>query len=163
MKKIHHFKGFSIQESGIHIKLNMNRMEKNFQEAQYKLDSMVMTSMVQFMPMDDGNFIQRTTMESAVLAGTGKVVAAAAPFGRYLYEGKVMVDSATGAGPRKIPIGPGEYILRFRKGAKLKATDRPLKYSKAEHPKAQARWFEPAKAKDKEKWVKAVKNTAGGG
>lgn len=162
MAKTHHFENFSVIKNGIKIKLDLSRMESNFNKAQYALDSDVMTSMVPFMPHRDGSFIQRTRAESATMAGTGEVVAAAGPFGRYLYEGKVMVDSVTGKGPRKIPIGPGGYILRFRKGAKLKPTDRPLQFSKSHHPKAQAHWFDAAKKKDGESWVRTVKNIAGG-
>lgn len=147
MEKIHHFKGFSIQESGVHIKVNLDRLEKNFNKAQYALDSAVMTSMVPFMPHRDGSFIQRTRAESAYIAGSGKVVAAAAPFGRFLYMGKVMVDPRTGS-------------AWARKGAKKITTDKNLRYS---NPKTQSHWFEPAKKADKEKWVRTVKKIAGGG
>ena len=75
------------------------------------------------------------------------------------YGGKVMVDSVTGKGPRKIPTGPGEYILRFRKGAKLVATDRPLKYS---NPQAVPQWFEHAKRQNKQFWIDGVKEKIGG-
>lgn len=161
-KGIHKFKDLHIKKDGVELKLKMGRIAKNFNKAQYALDSAVMTSMVPYMPHRDGSFIQRTRAESASMAGMGKVVAAAGPFGRYLYEGKVMVDSVTGKGPRKIPIGPGGYILRFRKGAKLKPTDRPLQFSKSHNPKVQAHWFDAAKKKDGESWVRTVKNIAGG-
>ena len=38
-----------------------------------------------------------------------------------------------------------------------------LSYNHSTHPQAQAEWFEPAKAKDLDKWVRDVKETAGGG
>lgn len=161
--RIHHFEGFSIKQAGLDIKLDLSRIEGNFNQAQYALDSAVMTSMEPFMPHRDGSFINKTRAESAAIAGSGEVVAAAGPFGRYLYQGKVMVDSVTGKGPRKVPTGPGEYVLRFRKGSKLKASDRPLKYSKAHNPKARAKWFDAAKKKDGETWVRTVKEIAGGG
>ena len=161
--RIHHFEGFSIKKAGIDIKLDMSRVEGNFNKAQYVLDSAVMQSMVPFMPHRDGSFIQRTTAESAAKAGTGEVVAAAGPFGRYLYMGKVMVDSVTGKGPAKIPTGPGEFVLRFRYGSKLKPTNRPLQYSKAYNPKARSHWFDAAKKRDSESWVRVVKKNAGGG
>jgi hypothetical protein len=145
--KIHHFDGFSIQKAGIDIKLDMSRIEGNFNKAQYALDSAVMTSMVPFMPHRDGSFINKTRAESAALAGTGEVVAAAAPEGRFLYEGKVMVD----------PVTQSAWA---RKGAKKILTTQSLKYSS---PKAQAHWFDAAKKKDAESWVRVVKNVAGGG
>ena len=86
MSKIHHFKGFSVVDGDMKIKLNMDRFSRQYQEAQYLLDGMVMDSMVPFMPMITGNFINRTRIESASLQGTGFVCAAAAPYGRFLYD-----------------------------------------------------------------------------
>lgn len=142
--------------------IDLGRIERNIEKAQYFLDSQVMTDMVPHMPMQTGNFIQRTRAMSAAIAGSGKVVAAAPPMGRYLYMGKVMVDSETGKGPMRIEVSPGEYIFRFRKGAKLVATDRDLKFSKAANPKVQKQWFDVAKRDHGKEWVKQVKKIAGG-
>ena len=162
--KIKHFKGFSIVDGDIRVTLNMSRFEKQFQDAQWQLDGAVMRSMEPFMPMEEGNFYKVTKTASEAVQGTGKVYAAYGPQGRYLYMGKVMVNRDTGRGPHKIPTGPGgEYILRFREGVKLVATDRPLQYTKTKHPNAQSHWFDAAKEKDGKKWVKNVKKTAGGG
>lgn len=159
--KIKHFKGFSVVDGDIRVTLDMHRFEEQFRRAQYQLDGAVMNSMVPFMPMVTGSFINATRAASAAVQGSGEVYAAYAPQGRYLYMGKVMVDRDTGKGPYKIPTGPGgEYVLRFRKGATLVPTNRPLKYS---YPKAQSHWFDAAKAKDGKTWVKNVKKTAGGG
>lgn len=163
MAKTVHFKSFSIVQGDIKINLNLDRFSKQFQEAQYELDGNVMNSMVPFMPDNNGLFIDVTKAASAAIQGSGNVYAAVGPFGRYLYEGKVMVDSKTGKGPAKIPTGPGEYVLRFRKGAKLVATDRPLRFAKTHNPEATDHWFDPAKKKDLDKWVKQAKKTAGGG
>lgn len=162
--KIKHFKGFSIVDGDIRVTLNMNRFERQFQRAQYQLDGAVMNSMVPFMPHQNGTFIQNTRAASAAVQGSGEVYAAYGIQGRYLYEGKVMVDRDTGKGPMKIPTGPGgEYVLRYRKGAKLVATDRPLQYTKSHNPKAQSHWFDAAKKADGKKWIRDVKKTAGGG
>ena len=142
--------------------IDLGRIERNIEKAQYFLDSQVMTDMVPYMPMQTGNFIQRTRAMSAAIAGSGKVVAAAPPMGRYLYMGKVMVDAETGKGPMRIEVSPGEYIFRFRKGAKLVATDLDLKFSKAANPKAQKQWFDVAKRAHGKEWVKQVKKIAGG-
>lgn len=159
--KIKHFKGFSVVDGDIRVTLDMSRFEEQFRRAQYQLDGAVMSSMVPFMPMITGSFINATRAASAAIQGSGEVYAAYAPQGRYLYMGKVMVDRDTGKGPYKIPTGPGgEYVLRFRKGATLVPTNRPLKYS---YPRAQSHWFDVAKEKDGKTWVKNVKKTAGGG
>lgn len=142
--------------------IDLGRIERNIEKAQYFLDSQVMTDMVPYMPMQTGNFIQRTRAMSAAVAGSGIVVAAAPPMGRYLYMGKTMVDSETGKGPMRIEVSPGEYIFRFRKGAKLVATDRDLKFSKAANPKVQKQWFDAAKRDHGKEWVKQVKQIAGG-
>lgn len=145
--KTFHFPKWSLVEGDVKVDINLNRFEKQFQEAQFWLDTEVMTSMEPYMPFDDGNFRNTTKLQSASLAGSGKVVAAAGPMGRFLYEGKVMVDPATGS-----PWA--------QKGAKKVVTDRPLTYS---NPKATPHWFDTAKKMDGKKWVEGVKKIAGGG
>lgn len=161
--KIKHFKKYSIVKGDIQIKLDMSRFDKQFRQAQYQLDGNVMNSMVPFMPFENGDFIKVTRAASAAIQGSGEVYAAYGPQGRYLYEGKVMVDKDTGKGPMKIPTGPSEYVLRFRKGSKLIATDRPLRYTKTHNPAVTNHWFDAAKEKDGKEWIKRVKKTAGGG
>lgn len=145
--KTFHFPGFSLVQGDIKVDVKLNRFEKQFQEAQYYLDSQIMNDMVPYMPHRDGNFVNVTRLQSAALAGSGKVVAGAPPQGRFLYEGKVMVDPVTGS-----PWA--------RKGAKKVVTERPLTYS---NPKATPKWFDTAKEKHGKSWVKGVKRIAGGG
>jgi hypothetical protein len=145
--KTFHFPGFSLVQGDIKVDVSLNRFEKQFQEAQYYLDSQIMNDMVPYMPHRDGNFVNVTRLQSAALAGSGKVVAAAPPMGRFLYEGKVMVDPVTGS-----PWA--------RKGAKKVVTERPLTYG---NPKATPHWFDTAKDAHGKSWVKGVKRIAGGG
>lgn len=133
-----------------HLTLNLRRFEGQYSRAQYALDSMVMTDMVKFMPMDTGQFINVTKSMSAAIAGSGKVVAAAPPFGRFLYEGKVMVGVYSGS-----PWA--------QKGEKKVATDRDIDFYKGAHPDAQAHWFDAAKKQFGSQWVKQTKKIAGGG
>lgn len=58
------------------------------------------------------------------------------PYGKYLFYGKVMVDSKTGKGPFLIP-GVG---FRFPEHSVLKRTDRDLKYTKTKNPLAGPHW-----------------------
>lgn len=162
IKKNYQFEVSDKTVSGV-MRIDLSRFEGQFERAQYELDSMVMTSMIPYMPMDTGTFIGTTQGMSQALAGSGIVVAAAPPMGRYLYEGKKMVDSVTGKGPAKIPVGPGEYLLRFRKGAKLKATEEPLDYSKHANPDVTDHWFDTAKKAHGEEWIRKTKEVAGGG
>ena len=142
-----HFPGFSIVSGDIKVDVSLSRFEKQFQDAQYWLDGQVMNDMVPYMPHRDGIFVNLTRMRSAALQGTGKVVAGAPPQGRFLYEGKVMIDPVTGS-----PWA--------RKGAKKVVTERPLTYS---NPKATPHWFDTAKDAHGKSWVKGVKRIAGGG
>lgn len=138
---------YNYSKPNLEMRINLSRFEKQFEDAQFALDSMVMTSMKPYMPQQTGTFINITSAQSASLAGSGTVVAAAAPMGRFLYEGKVMVDPLTGS-----PFA--------RPGAKKVVTDRDLKYS---NPKATPHWFDTAKENHGKSWVREVKKIAGGG
>ena len=135
------------RNSTIELDVDLSRFEKQYGKAQYTLDSMVMTSMEPYMPHRTGVFRNITKAMSAAIAGSGTVIAAAPPFGRFLYEGKVMVDPETNS-----PWA--------RPGAKKVVTDRDLKYS---NPKATPHWFDTAKKNHGASWVKVAKRYAGGG
>lgn len=147
MSNTNHFKGFSIVNGDLHIEVNLSRFENQYREAQYWLDSQVMTDMDPYMPRDTNTFINLTRAESAALAGTGMVCAGKGPSGRFLYEGKVMVDEIT-----RSPWA--------RPGARKVVTDRDLTYS---NPKATPHWFDTAKQNHGQEWVDGVKKRAGGG
>ena len=142
---------FNYSEKGsgknIEVKVDLSRFEKQYGDAQFALDSAVMKDMTPYMPKRTGTFINVTKAMSAAIAGSGTVIAAAPPMGRFLYEGKVMVDEKTGS-----PWA--------RAGAKKVVTDRDLKYS---NPKATPHWFDTAKKNHGESWVREVKKIAGGG
>lgn len=154
--KITHFKGFSVVDGDIKIKLNLSRFDKQFQRAQYELDGDVMNSMEPFMPLNKGTFIQKTREESTALQGTGMVVAAASPFGRFLYHGKTMVDIETGSPRAK---HKNKKVLVSQYTGKTNAKEN-LTYSRAG---AKALWFDAAKKKDGKSWIKKAKKIAGGG
>lgn len=141
--RIHHFDGFSIKKAGIEIEVDMDATEDRFNRAQYALDSAIMTSMEPFMPMETGQFIALTKAQSAAVAGTGEVVAAAPPSGRFLYEGQAM-------------IGRYSKSAWAKKGEKKVLSGGSLTYTRG-GPK----WFNKAKAKDGKRWVKLVKSEVG--
>lgn len=154
-----HFKGFSIIDADIKVQFNLSRFDKQFQRAQYELDGNVMNSMVPFMPMISGDFVDITRAASAAIQGIGKVYAAYGPAGLFLYQGKVMVSPVTGSTWAK----KGEKkLLVSQYSGKTKAKEY-LQYTKTAHPKAQAKWFDAAKKSDDKEWIKQVKKTAGGG
>lgn len=145
-----HYEKKSGKVLDIEIDVDLRRFQKQFSEAQYLLDSAIMQSMIPFMPMESGTFINVTRGISAALAGTGTVCAAAPPMGRFLYEGKVMIDPETGS-------------AWARKGAKKVETNKALDFFKGAHPQVADHWFDKAKKQDLKQWVSLVKKTAGGG
>lgn len=147
LKKIKYEYSKHDKGADIEMVVDLSRFEKQYGKAQYELDSTIMTDMQPYMPMQTGTFINVTKGLSAAIAGSGKVYAAAPPFGRFLYEGKVMVDTKTGS-----PWA--------RPGAKKVVTDRDLKYSNL---KATPHWFDTAKKNHGKSWVNKTKKTAGGG
>lgn len=100
-----------------------------------------------FVPMLTGSLNTRTRV-------VGNTVIYPGPYARYLYFGKVMVDAATGKGPMRIVDKLGNEYIRFRKGAVLKPTERPLQYTKDFHKDAGPRWFERSKAQNLNKWLR---------
>lgn len=138
------------KEIKLDMSLDLSRFDKQLAKAQYALDSMVMTSMVPYMPMDTGTFINVTRGMSAAIAGSGKVVAAAPPMGQFLYEGKVMVGERTRS-------------AFAAKGERKEVIEKPLNYSRHAHPNVTDHWFDTAKKIYGKQWVKKTKKIAGGG
>lgn len=132
------------------MEIDLGRFEGQYSRAQYALDSMVMQSMIPYMPKQTGTFINVTQGMSQSIAGSGKVVAAAPPMGRFLYEGKVMVGERTKS-------------AFAAKGEKKVVTERNLHYSKHANRAVTDHWFDAAKADHGEVWIRKVKKIAGGG
>lgn len=101
----------------------------------------VLGRIVKYMPYRTGATIKLTKIQSPV---SKPYINTFTRYARYLHEGKVMVNAATGKGPALIP-GVG---YRYRKGTILKATDRDLNYTKPVdgkghgNPLAGPRWGE---------------------
>lgn len=138
------------KDADIELEVDLSRFDKQYGKAQWLLDNMVMTSMQPYMPMRTGTFINVTKAMSAAIAGSGTVIAAAPPFGRFLYEGKVMVDPETNS-----PWA--------RPGAKKIVIDKDLNYDKGRNPDVTDHWFETAKKNHLDEWINKTKKTAGGG
>lgn len=129
-----------INMEGVHIHIDTSELGDRAKTAQYWLDSQIMNDMVPLMPHRTGTFINVTRARSAAMAGTGNVVAAAPPMGRFLYEGNVMIDPETGS-----PWA--------RPGAKKVVTDMALTYS---NPSAVPHWFDEAKKLHLSEWIDGV-------
>lgn len=150
IRQLHHEYHYRDRNIRADLEIDLGRFEGQYSRAQYLLDSMVMNDMIPYMPMQTGQFMNVTRAMSASIAGSGKVVAAAPPFGRFLYNGKVMVGEQSGSPWAK-------------KGEHKVVTDRNLEYYRGGHPQARSHWFDAAKKKNQKKWIRQTRNTAGGG
>lgn len=146
MADIHHFKDFSIVRGDIEIHVKLSRFSAQFNEAQRELDSMVMTSMVSYMPFLTGAFINETKAVSAAMVGTGQVCAGVPSMGRFLYEGKVMV-------------GEKSRSAWAKKAEKKVVVGKNLTYSNGRR----SHWYEAAEKAHGDSWIRRTKKTAGGG
>lgn len=115
------------------------RFQRQFQEAQRWLDKTVLRDASPFVPKRSGRLEQSGVQGTA--PGKG-VVRWTAPYAAAVYEGKVM------KGPRRGP--------KYR-------SNQEMKMSKATHPLARSMWFEAAKARYGQMWVRGVRKRAGGG
>ena len=143
----------------VRVDISMRRFTNQFNQAQFKLDSAVMTGMIPFMPMVTGTFINNTKARSAAIAGSGYVYAAAPPYGRFLYEGKTMVGETSGSAWAKY----GERKVLVSQYAGKTAAQEQLTYNKTAHPLVTDHWFEAAKERFGKSWVALAKKEAGGG
>lgn len=142
----------------VDMSINLGRFDRQYQLAQYKLDSIVMADMVPYMPMVTGTFINVTKAMSAAIAGTGKVYAAAPPYGRFLYKGKTMVGAS---GSTYAMQGEKKVLVSQFRGRTNARPD--LTYNEQAHPDVTPEWFKAAKAAHLREWVRITRETAGGG
>lgn len=98
-----------------------------------------------FVPALTGAFANLARVDKNTVVYTGDQA-------RYLYEGKVMVDAATGKGPMNIP----DVGIRWHKGATLRATERDLVFTTDMHPNAQSHWIEASYNQNAEKWARVA-------
>lgn len=151
-----HLPKISIVNPNVRTEISLQRFAVQFGQAQKWLGFRVLEDCKPHMPLLTGSMQQRSYVEP-----DGSAVVFPGPYARMQYMGVAMVDRETGRGPMMIPQGAGgDYVFRFRKGAKLVATDRPLHYSS---PTAEAKWFEVAKDLNGDYWIKEVKRIGGGG
>lgn len=109
-----------------------------------------------YVPFLTGSLDQRTRV-------VGNTIIYLGPYARYLYYGVKMVDAATGKGPMHYTDKDGNEVIRFRKGATLKPTDRPLEYTTDFHPLAGPKWWERSKAQNFDKWLRVAEKAVNHG
>ncbi len=145
----------SYDSGSVHVRIDLSQYTQRFNAAQQWLGDRVLEDTRALMPLRTGSLQQRSHTEDG-----GRKVIYPGPYAGVMYRGKVMVDAETGKGPRKIPVGPGEFILRFRLGAQLVPTSRNLTYS---NTSAVPEWFEVAKQRYLSSWIEGVRQRLRGG
>lgn len=123
-------------------------------KAEHAVAERAATDTEPYVPMLTGSLKNRARVEGNTIIYPG-------PYARYLYYGKVMVNSATGKGPAHFVDKNGNEVIRFPKGSKLRATDKNLVFTTSFHPDAQAEWFEASKAQNLDKWKKTAAEAMG--
>ena len=125
------------------------RLASASEKAEHTVAIQVQKDTSPFVPFLTGSLNTRTRVDGSWIIYPG-------PYARYLYYGKVMVDAATGKGPMRIVAKDGTEVIRFRKGATLKATTRDLNIRRP----GRSHWFEVSKAKNLPKWLQVAKEAA---
>lgn len=119
-------------------------------KAEHALATQIETDTAPFVPMLTGALTDNTRVYGNQIVYPG-------PYARYLYEGKVMVDSVTGKGPMKIMKDGQVVAIRFRKGATLRPTEKLLDIKKRSgHFQATDHWLEASKTQNLEKWTRVA-------
>lgn len=143
MSEMQHFTHFSYVSGGIRCDLNLDRFSKQFSDAQQWLGDRVLEDCTPLVPIGETGI----TRSLGHTENGGARVVWSAIQSRFLYMGLVMIDPDTGS-----PWA--------RKGVKKVVTNKPLDFSQ---PGVSARWFDEAKARNKEYWVNGATRIAKGG
>ena len=138
------------------VNIDKDLIAKRTPQADHALAALAAKDTEPFVPMLNGVLLKGTkVIENKIIYPP--------PYSQYLYHGKVMVDREMGKGTMAITDAGGAVSLRFKKGSKLKATDRNLVLTTAFHPDAQDHWFEVSKALNLGKWLTKYKEELTGG
>lgn len=117
----------------VRVDINPSEIQGNATRAEEILANQAMQDTEPFVPAKENQLSNKTKV-----VGGNKIVYPA-PYSRYLYFGKLMVDPNTGSSYAK----EGQHKV---------LTDKNLVFSKATHGKAQSHWFEASKAVNLDKW-----------
>lgn len=125
---------FSVHTEGL--EAIKEKLAEGCTEAEHTVALQIRKDTSPYVPMLTGSLDSRTRVDGAEVLYPG-------PYARYLYYGKLMVDSATGSSYAK-------------KGTTKVLTDKNLVFNKAMHAQAQSHWFEASKAENSEKWIRVA-------
>lgn len=126
-------------------------MPERVDQATTWLASAVLINSQDYTPYKEGTLLrtahaERVSVNERDLVYVGR-------YARYIWEGKRMVNAATGKGPAWIPSIPG---YRFPKGSHLVPTTDPLHYTRDTHALAQDHWVMAAETVYGDTWRRGV-------
>lgn len=132
----------------VEIHIDTSRIDKNTREAQKLLNEQVAADCDPLIPFQQGALRNSLNYPQGIYGGE---IEWNTPYAHYMYRGIVY-------GPN-IPIKDSDgNITGFFSPPKKHPTDRSIEYHT---PGTVKEWFEPAKAKNKQKWVNLVGKTIG--
>ena len=136
----------------------MDRFSRQYQEAQYLLDGMVMDSMIEFMPMISGDFIDRQESKVHQCKGLDLYVRRQNHMDVFFILERPWSTATGSTWARR----DAEKVLVSQYSGKTNAKEN-LQYTKSPHTQVQAEWFDAAKRQYGSTWLRKVKAQAGGG
>lgn len=125
---------FSVHTEGL--EAIKDKLAEGCTKAEHTVALQVRKDTSPYVPALTGDLDRRTRVDGSKVIYPG-------PQPRYLYHGKLMVDTTTGS----------SYA---QKGTTKVLTDKNLVFNKAMHAQAQSHWFEASKAENLKKWVRVA-------
>lgn len=137
MSKVHHFKKYSVVKPNFEVEIDGNSLAEKFSKAQNDLNNQIISDTAEYVPMSQG------ILSNSVHEEHGDEIVWNGPYARFLYMGKLMLDSR----------GSSWALPNTKKHV----VNKDLKYSKEAHSKAGPKWFERAMDEHKNNWIETVK------
>lgn len=134
----------SERDGSVSIKLDLSKLDKQFKEAQKRLNMQIVADSTVYVPFAQGQLRSQVRYPDGLEGG---IIEWYAPYAHYQYSGTVYTDALG-----RTWVGKGE--------TKPINTGRPLTYHA---PGTGARWFEQAKSKHLNDWIALAGRIAGGG
>lgn len=128
---------------GVSIQIDTSRLDRNFREAQKKLNMQIVADCDEYIPMQQGALRGSVNYPNGIY---GDEISWNTPYAHYQYMGELYLTedgrSWASEGEKKYPTG------------------RPLNYN---HPGTGDHWFETAKEIHQQEWIDLVKREIGKG
>lgn len=122
----------------IKVEINLSKFKDKLSKAQRDLAYQIIADTQDYVPFNQG-----ILSNSAHTENENQEIVYNTPYARYLYMGKLMLDSRGSAWAKK--------------HTKKHVVNKDLTYSKEHHSKAGAKWYERSKEDNLENWINTVK------